>query len=314
MPADRVYQPVFILGPTGVGKTELALEIARQLPCEIISVDSAMVYRDMKIGTAAPLPEQYGAVPYHLINFIDPARCYSAGNFCMDAIRFIRQIQQKAKLPLLVGGTMFYFRALEYGLDEMPSINKEIRKKIQALSVQHDSCALYRILARKDPKTAATLHQNDSQRIKRALEVYFQCGIPMSKFKGHGKKGYETISPKLKIALEFSDQDTQRTILSTRFEQMLQNGLIDEVCRLLLRGDLNHETPAIRAVGYRQVWKYLCGEYCYETMCEKVVTATMQLVKRQMLWLKKMTCLSHIPDTAKRTADVVALIRTTDTH
>ncbi len=316
MPASHHCQPVFILGSTGVGKTDLALKIARQLPCEIISVDSTMVYRDMKIGTAVPTPEQCGAVPYHLVNFVDPARCYSVGEFCTDAVRLIRQVQGRKKLPLLVGGTMFYFHALEYGIDRMPTSNEEIRKRIEVLAVQHGIDKLYRVLLSKDPETAATLHPNDSQRIKRALEVYFQCGIPISRFKGQGRKGYETVAPKLKISLEFSDRDVKHDALCTRFEQMLQSGLIDEVCRLLLRGDLTRATPAIRAVGYRQVWKHLCGEYSRKTMHEKAVTATMQLAKRQMLWVKKMTRLSRISvsGTADHTADVLALIRSANTR
>jgi len=276
---------IFVMGPTASGKTALALALAEAFPVEIISVDSALVYRGMNIGTAKPTPEELAVCPHYLIDFLDPAEPYSAARFREDALDLMADITARGKIPLLVGGTMLYFRALEQGLSQMPEADQEIRarldREIETLGLQH----LHQRLAELDPESAQRIHATDPQRIQRALEVYELTGKPLSEhYRGQGE--YQLPYHVLRLALLPSDRSALHRRIERRFDDMLEVGLVEEVKRLFERGDLSPAMPAIRAVGYRQVWAYLEGEYDYETMRHKGIVATRQLAKRQMTWLR----------------------------
>lgn len=281
---------VAVMGPTASGKTAAALEIARHLPCEIISVDSALVYRGMDIGTAKPTADERAAVPHHLIDILDPAESYSAMQFRQDALRLAAEIHARGKLPLLVGGTMLYFKALRDGLDDLPQADAALRAQLDAEADALGMPALHARLASIDPKTASRLKPNDSQRIQRALEIYLLTGKPMSELLAR------TAAPSLPfallpIALEPSDRSVLHDRIAARFIAMLENtdgGLIEEVKRLRTRGDLHPELPSMRCVGYRQTWEYLDGAYDLHTLREKGIAATRQLAKRQLTWLRSM--------------------------
>lgn len=277
---------VFLMGPTATGKTELALALARELPCEIISVDSAMIYRGMDVGTAKPSPQILEAVPHHLVDILDPAQRYSAARFREDALGLVEAIHARGRLPLLVGGTMLYFRALEFGLDPLPQADPAVRGEIEALAARAGWTAVHRELARLDPAAAARIHPNDPQRLQRALEVCRVSGRPLSAQHG-GAPQPELPYRVLRLALMPGDRGPLRARIARRFEAMLAQGLVEEVRALQRRGDLTPALPAIRAVGYRQVWAYLEGELDHDTMVTKAVTATRQLAKRQMTWLRR---------------------------
>lgn len=282
-------QPVIaIMGPTASGKTAAALEIARNVPSEIVSVDSALVYRGMDIGTAKPSKEEQAAVPHHLIDIIDPAEAYSAARFREDALQLISEIQQRGKLPLLVGGTMLYFKALTGGLDEIPPANPAIRARLDEEAARTGWPAMHAKLAELDPLTARRLKPNDSQRIQRALEVIELTGKPLSAF--HSGEKQTTLPFRLiPIALEPSDRSKLHERIAQRFDKMLENdGLIEEVAHLRSRGDLHSGMPSMRCVGYRQTWQYLDGEFDRKTLREKGIAATRQLAKRQLTWLRSM--------------------------
>ncbi len=273
------------MGPTAAGKTDLAMALVKQLNCEIISVDSALVYRDMDIGTAKPDAELLAVAPHRLINICDPSESYSAANFRQDALREIADIQQQGKIPLLVGGTGLYFRGLEQGLSDLPAANTEIRQQLEAEAQTIGWTKMHQQLAEVDPSSAQRIHPNDPQRIQRALEVYRITGNSMTALCAQAKKQrlpFDVI--KLVIAPE------QRHILHERIEQrfhlMLKQGFIHEVEKLYQRGDLHLDLPALRAVGYRQVWLHLAGEWDYDTMVYKGIVATRQLAKRQLTWLR----------------------------
>ncbi|WP_353571970.1 tRNA (adenosine(37)-N6)-dimethylallyltransferase MiaA [Candidatus Albibeggiatoa sp. nov. BB20] len=276
---------IFLMGPTAAGKTDLAMALVKQLNCEIISVDSALVYRDMDIGTAKPDAELLAVAPHRLINICDPSESYSAANFRQDALREIADIQQQGKIPLLVGGTGLYFRGLEQGLSDLPAANTEIRQQLEAEAQTIGWTKMHQQLAEVDPSSAQRIHPNDPQRIQRALEVYRITGNSMTALCAQAKKQrlpFDVI--KLVIAPE------QRHILHERIEQrfhlMLKQGFIHEVEKLYQRGDLHLDLPALRAVGYRQVWLHLAGEWDYDTMVYKGIVATRQLAKRQLTWLR----------------------------
>ncbi|MFN2349183.1 MAG: tRNA (adenosine(37)-N6)-dimethylallyltransferase MiaA [Thioalkalivibrio sp.] len=276
---------IFLMGPTASGKTDLAVQLVRQLPCEIISVDSALVYRGMDIGTAKPGPEVLAEAPHRLIDILDPSEAYSAARFREDALAAMAEITAAGKVPLLVGGTMLYFRALEFGLDLLPQADPELRRAIEAEADRLGWEALHRQLAEVDPESAARIHPNDPQRLQRALEVYRLTGRPLSAFHGGGQASRLPYRL-LRLALMPADRAALRARIARRFEQMLELGLIPEVETLHRRKDLNPSLPAIRAVGYRQVWAHLGGQLDYQTMVRKAVTATGQLAKRQITWLR----------------------------
>jgi tRNA dimethylallyltransferase len=279
---------VAIMGPTASGKTAAALEVARHLPVEIISVDSALVYRGMDIGTAKPTAEERAAVPHHLIDILDPADAYSAMQFRDDAMRLIEDIAARGKLPLLVGGTMLYFKALQEGLDDLPPADADLRARLDAEAAQVGYPALHARLAGLDPETAARLKPNDSQRIQRALEIIALTGKPMSALLARQPK-HELPFTLLPIALEPSDRGVLHARIAARFDAMLaSDALVDEVADLRQRGDLHLGLPSMRCVGYRQTWEYLDGQYGKSVLREKGIAATRQLAKRQLTWLRSM--------------------------
>jgi tRNA dimethylallyltransferase len=281
---------VAIMGPTASGKTAAALEIARHLPCEIISVDSALVYRGMDIGTAKPTATELAAVPHHLIDILDPAESYSAMQFRQDALRLVAEIHARGKLPLLVGGTMLYFKALRDGLDDLPQADATLRAQLDAEADALGTPALHARLSEVDPATAERLKPNDSQRIQRALEIYLLTGKPMSELVAKTAKP-DLPFAMLPIALEPSDRSVLHARIAARFDAMLDSGhggLVEEVKQLRARGDLNLNFPSMRCVGYRQTWEYLDGEYDLHTLREKGIAATRQLAKRQLTWLRSM--------------------------
>ena len=281
---------IALAGPTAAGKTAAAMAIAQQHAVEIISVDSALVYRGMDIGTAKPTPAELATVPHHLINIRDPLQPYSAAEFVTDAQQLIDEIAARGRLPLLVGGTMLYFKALLQGLDAMPKADPAIRAALEAEALDKGWPAMHTALARVDPVTAARLAPNDSQRIQRALEVFRVSGQPMASFhtiKTIAAKGYSTGAATL-ISLEPQDRGWLHERIAQRFEAMLAAGFLDEVKALRARGDLSSEAPAMRCVGYRQAWQALDGIYPISELRDKGVFATRQLAKRQLTWLRSM--------------------------
>jgi tRNA dimethylallyltransferase len=282
---------VAIMGPTASGKTASALAIAERIPAEIISVDSALVYRDMDIGTAKPSREELAAVPHHLIDIIDPLDSYSVAQFRKDTLRLVEEISARGKLPLLVGGTMLYFKGLADGLDDLPGADPEVRAALDQEAARLGWPAMHARLAAIDPETAARLAPADSQRIQRALEIYTLSGKPMSELLALRDKT-ELPFDLLSFALEPSDRAVLHKRILRRFDIMLEQGpngnLITEVEALRQRGDLHLGLPSIRCVGYRQAWEYLDGTIDYATMRETGIIATRQLAKRQLTWLRSM--------------------------
>ena len=274
-----------ILGPTASGKTGLAVELVQRLPFDIISVDSAMIYRGMDIGTAKPGPDILRIAPHRLIDFLDPAEAYSAARFRDDCRREMEQIAAQGRLPVLTGGTFLYVRALQRGLAAMPGADPDVRARLEADMHEMGLAALHARLARVDPAAAARIHPNDPQRITRALEVYALSGRPMSDH--FAEADAETApAPLLKLALAPTDREVLHQRIEARFDAMLEQGFVAEVERLYRRADLGPELPSIRAVGYRQVWQYLTGEIDYAEMRRKAVVATRQYAKRQLTWLR----------------------------
>jgi tRNA dimethylallyltransferase len=278
-------KPVLLLGATATGKTALALKLAQQLPIEIISIDSALVYRGMDIGTAKPSSQERAQVPHHLIDIIDPANSYSTAQFAKDCALLVKQIQARSKTPFIVGGTMLYARALMRGLDALPEADPAIRARLDAQAAQLGWPALHRELAKVDPITADRLPPTDSQRIQRALEVYEITGQPLSSL--FGKLAIAPLPCKI-FSLEPADRKVLHQRIAMRFDAMLKNGLIDEVATLKARPDLHAKLPAIRCVGYRQVWEHLEGITDLAQCREHGIVATRQLAKRQLTWLRSM--------------------------
>lgn len=276
---------IAIMGPTASGKTAAALEIARHIPAEIISVDSALVYREMDIGTAKPTAAELASVPHHLINIIDPSEAYSVAQFLIASKRLVSEIRARNKLPILVGGTMMYFKALINGLDDLPAADQAIRAELDAEALRIGVPGLHARLATLDPLTAARLKPNDSQRIQRALEIIAITGQPMSALLAQQPKTAPAFDM-LSISLEPSDRSVLHQRIARRFDIMLEQGFLDEVRQLRLRGDLHPDLPSIRCVGYRQAWEYLDGACTYEEMRELGIIATRQLAKRQLTWLR----------------------------
>lgn len=275
---------IFILGPTAAGKTELAIALRDHLPVELISVDSAMVYRGMDIGTAKPSREELARAPHRLIDICDPAQAYSAADFRRDALREMAQVSAAGRIPLLVGGTMLYFRALQYGLSDLPQADPGLRGRLAAELERDGLARLHARLARVDPEAARRIHPNDPQRILRALEVWEASGRTLSELQAIAGEAMPYRALKLVRAPDDRRQLHER--IDRRFVQMLEQGLIEEVERLVARGDLSPDMPSMRAVGYRQVWAWLRGESTRLQMVERGQAATRQLARRQMTWLR----------------------------
>lgn len=281
---------VALMGPTASGKTAAALEIARHIPSEIISVDSALVYRGMDIGTAKPSAAERAAVPHHLIDILDPAASYSTAQFRQDALRLCAGILARGKLPLLVGGTMLYYKTLEQGLDALPVADPVLRARLDQEIAQKGIAAMHARLAQHDPVTAARLPPTDTQRIQRAMEIFLQTGQPMSALLR------QAVPPELpfkvlRLSLEPGERSVLHARIAQRFHAMLDadsGGLIAEVLRLRSRDDLHPGLASMRCVGYRQTWEYLDGLYDLPTLREKSIAATRQLAKRQLTWLRAM--------------------------
>ncbi len=272
------------MGPTASGKTALAVSLVERFPLEIISVDSALVYRGMDIGTAKPDVATLARAPHHLLDIREPTEAYSAAAFCDDALRLMRDIVARGKVPLLVGGTMLYFRALLNGLDDLPRADAALRKQLETEAASRGWPALHAELAQLDPPTAARLSPNDSQRIGRALEIFRLTGTPMSALLDQP----QTALPYrvLQLALIPSDRAVLHRRIATRFEAMLDEGLIDEMQKLRRMPGLSADLPAMRAVGYRQAWAYLDGDIDQKGLREQGLAATRQLAKRQLTWLR----------------------------
>ena len=277
---------IFLMGPTATGKTGLAVELHQRFPMDIISVDSAMVYRGMDIGTAKPDKDIQRTAPHRLIDICDPAESYSAARFCQDAINEINSIHADNRIPLLVGGTGLYFRALEQGLSELPAADETIRAQIEAEAEKNGWEKMHARLTEIDPQAADRIHPNDPQRIQRALEVFEITGIPISE---HFSTGQSNLleSEVIKIIVSPTDRSFLHEKIESRFRKMLSTGLVEEVEILRKRGDLHQGLPSMRMVGYRQVWQFLEGELDYEKMVDHAIVATRQLAKRQMTWLRK---------------------------
>jgi len=279
---------IFLMGPTASGKTALSVELAKQFNAEIISVDSALVFKDMNIGTAKPSLEEQQGIPHHLIDILDPAESYSTGEFRSQALALMADITARGKVPLLVGGTMLYFNALYHGLAKLPKADVELRKQLDAEAQLMGKQAMHDQLKSVDEVAAARIHPNDPQRVQRALEVYRLTGKSMTQHHAEAKADpipYQQI----KLVIAPKDRAVLHEKIALRFQQMLDKGLIEEVRALYQRGDLNTDMPAIRAVGYRQVWAYLDGDINLQELQEQGVAATRQLAKRQFTWLRRET-------------------------
>jgi tRNA dimethylallyltransferase len=280
-------EAVLLMGPTGSGKTDLAVQLTQELPLEIVSVDSALVYRGMDIGTAKPSPATLARVPHHLIDIRDPAQGYSVGEFLIDAQRAMQDIWSRGRKPLLVGGTMMYFHALTAGIAELlPEADPAVRAVIDAQAALHGWAALHRELAEVDPQAAARIHINDPQRIQRALEVYRVTGQTITKLQQERVSVFTDVNL-IEIALAPLERGELHTKINLRFRAMLEAGFVEEVRRFYERGDLSPEHPSMRAVGYRQLWRYLAGVSSLNEATEQAIAATRQLAKRQMTWLRR---------------------------
>jgi tRNA dimethylallyltransferase len=287
MSADKPLL-ICLMGPTASGKTDLAIAMAQRLDCELVSVDSALVYRGLDIGSAKP------DYPHHLIDIRDPAEIYSAADFVADARRVVTQILERGKTPLLVGGTMLYFKAFLEGLSEMPSADPDIRDLIAARAAIHGWPHIHQELARVDPQAAARIHPHHSQRLSRALEVYLASGVPMTEWHSNESESASDRYRVVQLAICPRERAVLHERIALRFERMLAAGFLEEVKRLRQRADLHTALPSIRAVGYRQLWQYLEGSCSLEDAVKNAEAATRQLAKRQLTWLRKWPDLSWI--------------------
>ncbi len=314
---DLIIQPggeadspitIFIMGATATGKTDLALAVYNELSSELISVDSALVYRGMDIGTAKPDAQTLRNFPHHLIDIIEPEDVYSAGQFREDALQLMQKTVTNQRTPILVGGTMLYFNALQKGMANMPEVDNSVKQAIETEAKTKGILAMHERLKSVDAVAAERIHPNDPQRIKRALELYDFTGKTLTEFwseQAQNKADFSFPYQRIKIALMPADRIELRKRITTRFDNMLQQGFIEEVESLFKRGNLHADMPSIRAVGYRQVWSYLAGEYGYDEMREKAIIATAQLAKRQMTWLRKETECNFIDPIALNTQKVL---------
>lgn len=278
---------IFLMGPTASGKTDLAIALRQQLPVEVISVDSALIYKGMDIGTAKPSPAELALAPHRLIDILDPAESYSAMNFREDALREMAAITAQGKIPLLVGGTMLYYKALLEGLSPLPSADNAIRAEIEVKAQMSGWQSLHQTLQQIDPVSAQRINPNDSQRINRALEVFYITGKTMTELTA--EKGEELPYQLLQFAIAPQDRSVLHQRIEQRFHKMVELGFEDEVKRLFARPDLHINLPSIRCVGYRQMWEYLQGDISLDEAIFKGICATRQLAKRQITWLRGWT-------------------------
>lgn len=276
---------IFLMGPTASGKTGLAIELARQFPVEIISVDSSLVYRGMDIGTAKPTAQQCALAPHRLVDIREPNEPYSAADFCGDALREIREVHARGKIPLLVGGTIFYFHSLEFGLSKLPAADTGVRRRLQQEIEEKGLAMLHERLCEVDPESGKRIHANDTQRIERALEIFELTGQTLTELGESGDIHEFPYSP-VKLALWVEDRKDLNPRIEQRFQQMLDDGLVAETESLLKKDWFDPNLPSMRMVGYRQVIEYLQGRYDYNAMRDKAVIATGQLAKRQMTWIR----------------------------
>ena len=276
---------ICLMGPTASGKTALAMALADALPCDIISVDSALIYRDMDIGTAKPTAEELSKYPHRLINLRDATQSYSAADFCRDALAEISKIRANNRIPLLVGGTMMYFKSLIEGISPLPEANKELRKLIEAEAANNSWEFMHELLAKIDPISAKRIHPNDPQRLTRAIEVFRSTGNTLSQLTE--TKGDKLAGDVLQFAITPKERSTLHERIELRYQQMIEQGFEQEVINLKQRGDLHADLTSIRCVGYRQMWQYLEGEFDHQEMVFRGICATRQLAKRQLTWLRK---------------------------
>ena len=278
---------IFLMGPTASGKTDLAIQLRQQLPVEVISVDSALIYRGMDIGTAKPTAEELALAPHRLIDICDPAESYSAMNFRHDALREMQDITAQGKIPLLVGGTMLYYKALLEGLSPLPSADEKVRSEIEAKAALIGWGGLHQELTKIDPISAQRINPNDSQRINRALEVFYLTGKTLTELTA--QKGEALPYDILQFAIAPEQREVLHLRIEQRFHKMIELGFQQEVEKLYRRPDLNENLPSIRCVGYRQMWEYLRGDYDHDEMVFRGICATRQLAKRQITWLRGWT-------------------------
>ena len=297
---------IFLMGPTASGKTALATALYQQLPCELISVDSALVYRGMDIGTAKPTAEELALAPHHLIDIRDPASNYSAADFRSDALRLIAEIQHRGNIPLLVGGTMLYFKALLDGISALPEADPVIRAQLEAEATQKGWAALHEELAKVDPVSAQRIHPNDPQRINRALEVFRITGRSLTELTA--EKGEPFAYPVHQFAIAPTERAVLHQRIALRFDQMLAAGFEQEVIALRKRADLHLDLPSMRCVGYRQMWQYLDGDCDYAQMRERGIAATRQLAKRQLTWLRSWQNLTWLDSDAPMSENLQAVL------
>lgn len=332
---DAKPPAICLMGPTASGKTDLAIELCRHLPCDIVSVDSAMIYRGMDIGTAKPSREELAQAPHRLIDICDPAETYSAADFRRDALHEMAGITAAGRIPLLVGGTMMYFKALLHGMSDLPPADPAIRQALEREAREKGWGALHRELERQDPVAARLIHQNNRQRLVRALEVIRLTGRPISSIweeksasgrvatGDRSREGIEDYTyftqwqadeaPTLpytvvQLAMAPAERRMLHERISLRFQAMLDAGFLDEVRALMTRGDLHPGLPSMRCVGYRQGWAYLAGDYDYDTMVDKGVAATRQLAKRQLTWLRKWSGVDWLSSDDKLMSDTALKI------
>lgn len=278
---------IFLMGPTASGKTDLAIQLRQHLPVEVISVDSALIYRGMDIGTAKPSKAELALAPHRLIDICDPAESYSAANFRTDALREMQEISAQGKIPLLVGGTMLYYKALLEGLSPLPSADEKVRSEIEAKAALIGWGGLHQELIKIDPISAQRINPNDSQRINRALEVFYLTGKTLTELTA--QKGEALPYDILQFAIAPEQREVLHRRIEQRFHNMIELGFQQEVEKLYRRPDLNENLPSIRCVGYRQMWEYLCGDYDHDEMVFRGICATRQLAKRQITWLRGWT-------------------------
>ena len=278
---------IFLMGPTASGKTDLAIQLRQHLPVEVISVDSALIYRGMDIGTAKPSKAELALAPHRLIDICDPAESYSAANFRTDALREMQEISAQGKIPLLVGGTMLYYKALLEGLSPLPSADEKVRSEIEAKAALIGWAGLHQELSKIDPISAQRINPNDSQRINRALEVFYLTGKTLTELTA--QKGEALPYDILQFAIAPEQREVLHLRIEQRFHKMIELGFQQEVEELYRRPDLNENLPSIRCVGYRQMWEYLRGDYDHDEMVFRGICATRQLAKRQITWLRGWT-------------------------
>ena len=278
---------IFLMGPTASGKTDLAIQLRQHLPVEVISVDSALIYRGMDIGTAKPSKAELALAPHRLIDICDPAESYSAANFRTDALREMQEISAQGKIPLLVGGTMLYYKALLEGLSPLPSADEKVRSEIEAKAALVGWGGLHQELSKIDPISAQRINPNDSQRINRALEVFYLTGKTLTELTA--QKGEALPYDILQFAIAPEQREVLHLRIEQRFHKMIELGFQQEVEKLYRRPDLNENLPSIRCVGYRQMWEYLRGDYDHDEMVFRGICATRQLAKRQITWLRGWT-------------------------